>query len=135
MKILVYFFVLILISFYLLKQITTPKSTGKIFRQVTGFKVTAYCPCAKCNTAQWAGLISNGQKMDYYFNKGINIVAVDNLIIPKGSIIRYMGKEWIALDTGVKGKHIDFLVPTHKDTFKFGVKYNQTVEVKEEAVR
>lgn len=99
-----------------------------IIKDVT---IYAYCPCEKCNTAKWKGLICNGESMKSYFDKNINICAVDPTLIPLGAKVIYDNKEYLALDIGssIKGYKIDILLRTHKDTEDFGVKENQIVEV------
>src|SRR5271157_5104479 len=109
---------LVLISYIILLNNNQQKPV-----EFTGFVMTAYCPFSCCND-QFAGMLSNGEKMSRY--RGINIIAVDPKFIPYGIHILYNGKEYVALDCGgaIKGKHIDILFPTHKETVKFGVKKN-----------
>ena len=81
------------------------------------FKVTAYCPCAKCN-GKWEGQTATGVTP----KQGIT-VAVDKSIIPLGTKIYIEGVgEFIAQDTGVKGKAIDVYMSSHEDALQWGVK-------------
>jgi len=93
--------------------------------------VTAYCPGPCCND-QWAGVLANGKSMQYYFDRGIHICAVDPRVIRLGSVVYYNGINWLALDTGgkVKGRHIDILLSTHAAACNFGVKYNQRIIIR-----
>lgn len=95
------------------------------------FTITAYCPCKECNN-QWAGVVVDGKTMKYYQQKGYNIIAVDPRIIPLKSTIIWNNTKYYAIDIGgaIKGKRLDVLLPKHEDTIKFGVKKNQTIEVK-----
>ena len=112
---------------YPLKKVSTPH---RDFKAMKGFMVTAYCP-GKCCNGRWAGKTASGRSMDYYSKKGIRIIAVDPDIIPLGSIIIYNDLEYFACDTGGKiiGRRLDVLVPTHDDTFQFGVKKDQSILV------
>jgi 3D (Asp-Asp-Asp) domain-containing protein len=94
-------------------------------------KVVAYCPCKICNE-KWAGLVCTGKTMKELTDQGINICAVDPTVIPLGSTLIYDGKEYLATDVGgkIKGNIIDILLPTHKEANDFGVKRDQTIEVK-----
>ena len=108
-------------------QIEQPKP---IYGKESGYTITAYCPCKICNE-QWAGLLCTGEKMQFYLDKGIDIVAVDPTVIPLGSIVIWNNTAYLALDRGslIKGKRLDILVRTHKQTLDFGIKKNQTVEI------
>lgn len=94
--------------------------------------VMAYCPCSKCNK-QWAGYVCNGKKMSYYTDQGMNVCAVDPMVISLGSIVNYDGLEYNAVDVGskIKGSIINILLPTHEEAELFGVKRDQTITVRE----
>lgn len=81
------------------------------------FKVTAYCPCEKCN-GRWAGMTAMGVTP----KEGIT-VAVDKRVIPLGTKLYIEGiGEVIAQDTGVKGNSIDLFMTTHEEAKIWGVK-------------
>lgn len=103
--------------------------TEVIQKQVMrGFTVTAYCPNRCCNGI-WAGKTCTGRKFTYYTDRGIGVSAVDPDIIPLGTRFSYQGKEYIAADTGsgIREKHIDILLPTHRETEEFGIRQNQDI--------
>jgi len=106
------------------------KEEGIIIKEINGVYVTAYCPCSKCNTERYKGRLAIGTKMKY-FTPHFNICAVDPKVIPLKSIVIYEGRIYLALDTGsdIKGKHIDLLMNSHKDTLIFGRRRNQTIKV------
>lgn len=108
--------------------VSSPLITEIKRKPIRGFKITAYCPCKICN-GKWAGLTALGKPIKYYTNMKVNICAVDPKVIPLGSVILYNAIPFLAIDVGgkVKGKHIDILLPTHKETIIFGVKYKQTI--------
>jgi 3D (Asp-Asp-Asp) domain-containing protein len=91
--------------------------------------VYAYCPCAKCNSEQWKGMVATGHKMKALQARGKNICAADTSVIPMESIVTYKGKDYVVADRGgkTKGNVISILVPTHRDVKAFGVKRNQTI--------
>lgn len=97
-----------------------------------GVTVYAYCPCAKCNTRKWAGMVSTGHTMKYFTDRGKRICAVDPTVIPLWSIVEYDGEAYLAVDVGssIKGNKIDILLPTHEDTIKFGVEEDQTIIIR-----
>ena len=110
-----------------------PKREIKIIENqimtLAGFTVYAYCPCEKCNTKKWKGMLTEGKSMKFFFDRNINVCAVDPDVIPLGSKIIYNNIEYLAADVGqdIKGKTIDLLLKTHEDTLKFGVKRNQKI--------
>lgn len=94
--------------------------------------VYAYCPCARCNTRQWKGMLATGQTMQKLLAEGKNICAVDPKVIPMGATVTYSGKNYIAADTGsnIKGNTINILLGSHKEVYEFGRKENQTITFK-----
>lgn len=84
------------------------------------FKITHYCPCAKCNgsyggTTAWAGKL----------NPGVTI-AVDPSVIKKLSWVYIEGYGVLhAEDCGgaIKGNRIDICVGSHEEAMRLGVKY------------
>ncbi|MBN1495705.1 MAG: 3D domain-containing protein [Spirochaetes bacterium] len=95
--------------------------------------VYAYCPCARCNTEKWKGMVSTGQTMKQLLDEGRNICAADPNVIPMGSIVTYDGKEYVVADTGsmIKGNTINILLDSHRDVYDFGVKRDQTITYRE----
>lgn len=84
------------------------------------FRLTAYCPCKKCN-GKWSGKPTYSGAIAV---PGITI-AVDKDIIPIGKIVKINGNDYIAQDTGsaIKGNRIDIFMTSHEDAKKFGVQY------------
>ena len=107
-------------------------------------EITAYCPGTCCNTAysvgsegtseikNWSNMIAAGDVSIIQLHKaGIGIAAVDTGVIPYGSIIKYNGKLYAALDCGgmIKGNRLDISVENHADANVFGRRADQNVEV------
>jgi 3D (Asp-Asp-Asp) domain-containing protein len=108
------------------------KASESIFSRSGGtlnVTVYAYCPCAKCNTKKWKGMVSTGQKMKKLLAEGKNICAADTSVIPMGSIVTYNGRDYVVADTGrvIKGNTINILLNTHREVYAFGVKRDQTI--------
>lgn len=84
------------------------------------FKLTAYCPCAKCCGAWADGLTFTGTTAT-----AGRTIAVDPSVIPLGSTVIINGKEYVAEDIGgaIKGDRIDVFFATHDDALQFGVQY------------
>lgn len=108
--------------------IPTPTPTPKIekvsensLRSLGKFKLTAYCPCKKCN-GKWAGgITSTGVTA-----KAGRTIAVDPKKIPYGTEVTIDGYGVrIAEDCGgaIKGNRIDVFFDTHKEAMDFGVQY------------
>lgn len=92
--------------------------------QAETFTATAYCNCRKC-CGKWAdGKTASGTTPE----QG-RTIAVDKKVIPLGSTVLVDGVEYVAEDTGVKGKHIDIYFDSHKEALDFGVKKVE-VEIK-----
>lgn len=104
----------------------------KKINNLNNFIITAYCPGSCCNH-QWAGKVVDGHTMDYYLNKGENIIAADLLLFPLGTKIIWNNIEYTVRDTGsaIKNNRLDILLLTHQDTIQFGIKYNQKIKIKE----
>jgi len=100
------------------------------YRKIDGFTITAYCP-GKCCNAKWAYLTSTGKTMGYYISLGYNIAATDPRIIPLGTRFIYDNREYTSIDVGgaIKGKRIDLLFYTHKETVEFGIRRDQSILV------
>lgn len=92
------------------------------------FKLTAYCPCSKCN-GKWAGgITSTGAKA-----KANHTIAVDPKVIPYGTVVLINGQSYIAEDCGgaIKGNKIDIFFDTHTEASNFGVQYAEVYLVVE----
>ncbi|WP_434309561.1 SH3 domain-containing protein [Hominifimenecus sp. rT4P-3] len=91
------------------------------WRSLGTFKITAYCPCSKCNGSN-AGQTATGAEMEPGYT-----IAVDSSVIPLGSRIKIEGKDGVycAQDTGVSGHTIDLLVSSHSKTSDWGVRYRE----------
>jgi 3D (Asp-Asp-Asp) domain-containing protein len=107
-------------------------------------EITAYCTGSCCNSeiytdedgsihvTDWSNKIAAGPaRIDELMNAGIEIAAVDTTVIPFGSIIRYNGKLYAALDRGglIKGNRIDLAKNDHAEASLFGRRKLQRVEV------
>ncbi|MGL4369870.1 MAG: 3D domain-containing protein [Spirochaetota bacterium] len=107
-------------------------------------ELTAYCPGQCCNSAavvysdgtkglaDWSNRIAAGDaSIDELGRAGIGIAAVDRAVIPYGSIIRYNGRLYAALDCGgmIKGTCIDICVPSHAEADRFGRRTSQNIDV------
>jgi 3D (Asp-Asp-Asp) domain-containing protein len=80
----------------------------------------------------WSNRIAAGPaRIDDLMNAGIEVAAVDTSVIPFGSIIRYNGKLYAALDRGglIKGNRIDLAKSDHVEASYFGRRKSQKVEV------
>ena len=91
------------------------------WRSLGTFKITAYCPCSKCNGSN-AGKTATGADMEPGYT-----IAVDSSVIPLGSLVKIEGKDGVycAQDTGVSGHTIDLLVSSHSKTYDWGVRYRE----------
>ena len=89
------------------------------------FKVTAYCPCAKC-CGEWTDSAKTKiTSIGAGAYEGVTI-AVDPKEIPYGT--KLYGAEFgvrIATDCGgaIKGKRLDLYFSSHEKALEFGVKY------------
>jgi 3D (Asp-Asp-Asp) domain-containing protein len=133
--IIVFFSIIILLQSMALRILVPPKAlvgaaglVGGI--DVYGFTVTAYCPGSCCNGV-WAGLTATGKSIDYYRARKINIAAVDPSVIPMRTRLTYGGREYLAVDIGgkIRGRKIDLLMPSHRETCLFGVKKDQYIRI------
>ena len=89
--------------------------------QAETFTATAYCPCRKC-CGKWAdGITASGTTAT-----AGRTIAVDKKVIPLGTHVIINGVEYVAEDTGVKGKRIDIFFDSHSEALEFG---RQKVEV------
>lgn len=89
--------------------------------QAETFTATAYCSCRKC-CGKWAdGITASGTTAT-----AGRTIAVDKKVIPLGTHVLINGVEYVAEDTGVKGKRIDVFFDSHSEALEFG---RQKVEV------
>lgn len=95
------------------------------FKNIGTFKLSYYCPCARCN-GNTRGITASGAKL----KPGVSI-AVDRRVIPLGSKVLIDGREYVAHDTGgaIKGNRIDVCVSSHAEALKLG-RTTATVYVK-----
>lgn len=97
-----------------------PESLGE-------FKLTAYCPCAKC-CGEWAdGITYTGT-----IATAGRTIAVDPAVIPLGSTVRINGQDYIAEDIGgaIKENRVDVFFDTHQEALQFGVQYADVAIIK-----
>lgn len=85
--------------------------------QAETFTATAYCNCSRC-CGKWA----DGKTASGTTPVQGRTIAVDKKVIPLGSAVSVDGVEYIAEDTGVRGKHIDIYFDSHSEALKFGVR-------------
>ena len=83
------------------------------------FKLTAYCPCAKC-CGKSDGITATGTVA----TQG-RTIAVDPSVIPYGTAVSINGNIYIAEDCGgaIGGNRIDIFFDSHADAWNFGVQY------------
>lgn len=115
-----------------LKALTTiPQTEERSFSETNSlgqFKLTAYCPCSKCN-GKWAGgITSTGAKA-----QANHTIAVDPSVIPYGSKVKINDKIYVAEDCGgaIKGNRIDIYFASHDEALDFGVQYAEVFLVVE----
>ncbi len=82
------------------------------------FKVTAYCPCRKCNGNN-RKVARDGTPLVPYWT-----IATDWNVIPKGAKIRIGDHMWEVHDTGngIRGNRIDLCYPTHQAALDWGIR-------------
>ena len=79
------------------------------------WKLTAYCPCEKCNGRGRAWKTASGAPMVVG-----RTVAVGGL--PFGTELMINGQTYVVEDRGVSGHHVDILHESHAAANRFGVK-------------
>ena len=92
------------------------------------YRLTAYCGCAKCNSAKNAGIDCFGNPLV------VGTVAVDPKVIPLGSRIRIGDRTYTARDTGgkwVQGEHVDIYMESHAAAKQFGTQWGDVYLVQE----
>ena len=102
------------------KNVVTSRAGATV--QTTGetkiFKITAYCPCAKCCGKQ-TGITASGTRA----TAGRTIAASSQFSFGTKLIIN--GKEYIVEDRGgaIQGNKIDIYMNSHAEALAWGVKY------------
>lgn len=99
------------------KQQATPSSGQTVTidgRQATPlgrFKLTGYCPCARCSEGYGTRTATGARAT------AGRTVAVDPRVIPYGTHLLINGHEYVAEDCGggVRGAHIDVFYNTHAE--------------------
>jgi len=93
------------------------------------FRVTAYCPCARC-CGRWAdGVTASGTRADHPL-----VAAPPSL--PFGTRVRvpgYAGGDWVSVEDrggAIQGARLDALFPSHAEALAWGVR-DLTVEILE----
>jgi len=85
------------------------------------FRVTAYCPCAKCCGQFADGFTATGTRADH------PLVAAPPCI-PFGTRMHvpgYAGDEWVHVEDrggAIQGARLDVLYPTHQEALRWGVR-------------
>lgn len=89
-------------------------------RATSEWKLTAYCPCPICTGHDKPAPTAAGVWPVADFT-----IAADPEVLPIGSIVRILGREYMVQDVGsaVDGHHIDIFFRTHKQALQFGVQY------------
>lgn len=82
------------------------------------FKVTAYCPCRKCNGNN-RKVARDGTSLVPYWT-----IATDWSVIPKRTKVRIGDHIWEVHDTGngIRGNRIDLCYPTHQAALDWGIR-------------
>lgn len=96
-----------------------PVKAQPVLHSLGEFRITHYCPCAKC-CGEWAdGITSTGTQA----TPG-RTIAVDPDVIPLGSTVVIDGHKYIAEDIGelIKGNTIDIFMADHQAALEAGVK-------------
>lgn len=83
------------------------------------FKLTAYCPCARC-CGKCDGITATGTKAT-----AGRTISVDPSKIPYGTEVIINGHTYIAEDCGgaINGNRIDIYFDSHTEALKFGIQY------------
>lgn len=90
-------------------------STGR-WESAGTYTITYYCPCRRCS-GKYGYQTASGARC----TEG-RTIAVDRRVIPLGTRIMIDGHEYIAEDTGVRGKWIDVFMESHSECLRNGMK-------------
>ncbi len=98
-----------------LPSTSTEESSGE---KTKIYKITAYCPCAKC-CGKATGRTASGTMA----TAGRTVAAPKNFSF--GTKISINGKTYVVEDRGgaIKGNRIDLFVSSHSEALRWGVKY------------
>lgn len=106
------------------RSTTTTRETASTATPTTGgqakiYRVTAYCPCAKCCGKHANGITAMGTAA----TQGRTVAAPSNFSF--GTKLLINGKTYVVEDRGgaIKGNRIDIYVNSHAEALKWGVKY------------
>lgn len=120
------------------------------WKEIKVRRITYYCPCEKCcgvfkrvkgerklvHKDYVNGRVAVNIHYSTILRSGLGIIATDGKVIPRGSILLYKGKKYLACDSGgsITGSKIDIFVPpkrketpdeTHKRIYKtYTTKWN-----------
>ena len=108
-----------IINELILEEPSIEVSTYSDYQNLGEFRITYYCPCAKC-CEKSDGITATGT----IATEG-RTVAVDPNVIPYGSILVIDGKTYVAEDCGsaIKSNKIDIYVDDHQKALELGVDY------------
>lgn len=101
----------------IIEEDTEPQT--KELELIGAFRITAYCPCAKC-CGHNTGITATGTVA----TQG-RTIAVDPEQIPYGTAVVINGQEYIAEDCGggIGNNCIDIFFNSHEDAIQFGMRY------------
>lgn len=101
----------------------TVKVKEPVLKSLGEFRLTAYCSCEIC-CGKWAKY--NTTKFGTTPEEG-RTIAVDDDLIPLGTIVIIDGVEYVAEDTGsaIKKNRIDVYHDSHEAAKRFGVQYKE----------
>lgn len=100
------------------KDALTAFPPGETWEDLGKFKLTFYCPCHTCS-GEWGHQTSSGATCV----EGITAACA---ILPPGTVVMIEGYgERIVQDTGggVRGKHLDIFMESHRECNDHGIKY------------
>ena len=95
-------------------EITTEAVPEEHWESLGVWKLTAYCPCEKCNGRGRAWKTASGAPMVVG-----RTVAVGGL--PFGTELMINGQTYVVEDRGVHGNHVDILHESHAAANRFGI--------------
>ena len=95
---------------------------GPCLAETQTFRVTAYCPCARCCGKFADGITASGSKANH------PLVAAPRSF-PFGTRMQipgYAGGAWVKVEDrggAIKGNRLDVLFPTHAEALRWGVRW------------
>ena len=114
---------------------TSTTEPQEVFVSLGEYRLTAYCPCAKC-CGKWGEnrpTDANGNVIvitaSGRYAKANWTVAADTSILPFGTRIYINGCEYEVQDRGggIKGNRIDIYFDDHQEALNFGVRYAEVM--------